>query len=70
MISELTPVTISIITIESWSVSSVRPKWYGPALSQVHDVVAAPRCDALLPAMSANAMIAATNAPIVVTVET
>ena len=62
--------TISIITIESWSVSSVRPKWYGPAQSHVQLVVAAPRCDALLPAMSANATIAATNAPIVVAVET
>ena len=39
MISEPTPVTISIITIDSWSVRSVKPKWYGPAESHVHEVV-------------------------------
>ena len=38
MISEPTPVTISIIMIESWSVRSVSPKSYWPAESHVHAV--------------------------------
>src|SRR5437764_1215980 len=69
MISEPTPVTISIIIRLSWSVRSVRPKWYGPAESHVHDVVVWIRSPADFPRSDTNATIAAAKAPIVVRVE-
>ena len=35
MISEPTPVTISIISSESWSIRIEKPDWYEPAWIQV-----------------------------------
>ncbi len=69
MISDPTPVTISIIITLSWSVSSVSPKSYLPAESHVHAVLDSGRSAAERPSMITNATIAAANAPIVETVE-
>src|SRR4051794_2263893 len=69
MISEPTPVTISIIIRLSWSVRRVRPKWYGPAESHVHEVVVWTRWLAEPPRSETKATIAAAKAPIVVSVE-
>src|ERR1041385_8122361 len=70
MISEPTPVTISIIITLSGSFRSVSPKWYGPAESQVQAVVVEPRCFGDSERSFAKTTIAAANAPIVVSVET
>ncbi len=70
MIRLPTPETISIIITLSWSPSIVRPKWYGPALSHVHEVVMWARLSAGSPSILTNTKTAAANEPIVVTVET
>ena len=69
MISAPTPVTISIIIIESWSVRIVSPKSYWPAESHVHAVETDERCSGSSPSMIAKPTIAATKAAIVVAVE-
>src|SRR5438552_2393457 len=60
MISEPTPVTISIIITLSGSFRSVRPKWYGPAASHVHEVVSWARAPGERESMAAKT----TSAPV------